>query len=79
MPYSTPELRHGSLGDWWALGKMESAVQNPDGSVRTFSVEVGLSLTPHGDFQQREREFWRLVAEKLPQIAGMLAPSDDAP
>ena len=76
MPYETPELRQGSLGDWWALGKLESAVQNPDGSVRTFSVEVGLSLTPHGDFQPREQEFWRLVAEKLPEIAKLLTPED---
>ncbi len=76
VPYEKPELRHGSMGDWWALGKMESAVQNPDGSMRTFSVEVGLSLTPHGDFQPREAEFWRLVAAKLPQIAEQLSPND---
>ena len=72
IPYDQPEERHGSQGQWWALGKLESAVQNADGSVRTFSVEVGVSLTPHGDYLHCEPEFWRLVAEKLPAIAGQI-------
>jgi hypothetical protein len=72
VPYETPEARTGSMGDWWALGKLESSVQNPDGSMRTFSVEVGISLTPHGDYLHAEQEYWALVAEKLPLIAERL-------
>ena len=72
VPYDEPESRTGSMGDWWALGKLESSVQNPDGSMRTFSVEVGISLTPHGDYLHAEAEYWRLVAEKLPLIAERL-------
>ncbi len=75
-PYDAPERRHGSAGDWWALGRIERAVQNPDGSMRTFSVEVGVSLTPHGDFLHVEKDFWRLVGEKLPLIAKQLAMGD---
>ncbi len=73
VPYKEPSPRQGTMGDWWALGKLESAVTNPDGSLRTFSVEVGVSLTPHGDFQHCEQAFWQLVAEKLPIIARQLA------
>jgi hypothetical protein len=65
-----PQREHGRLG--WALGKLESSVQNPDGSLRTFSVEVGISLTPHGDYLHAEADYWTLVAEKLPQIAERL-------
>ena len=75
-PYAAPERRRASLGDWWALGKLEGVVQNPDGSKRTFSVEVGLSLTPHGDILHCEDEFWRLVGEKLPLIAQELGGGD---
>jgi hypothetical protein len=74
VPFDTPELRHGATGDWWALGELEGSVRNPDGSRRTFTVEVGLSLTPHGDILHHEQAFWRLVAEKLPLIAKELAP-----
>jgi len=63
----------GSAGDWWALGKVESAVQNPDGSMRTFSVEVGISLAPRGDYLHCEADFWKLVGEKLPDIARIIA------
>ena len=73
-PYEAPEQRYGSVGEWWALGKLESTVQNPDGSVRTFSVEVGVSLTPHGDYLHCEDEFWQLVAKRLPEIARQLRP-----
>ncbi|TMB95579.1 MAG: hypothetical protein E6J42_10335 [Chloroflexi bacterium] len=72
-PYDEPLLRHGAAGDWWSLGRVESSIQNPDGSIRTFTVEVGLSITPHGDFLHCEEDFWRLVAEKLPMIAQQLA------
>ena len=69
VPYDKPELRHGATGDWWALGELEGSVRNPDGSRRTFTVEVGLSLNPRGDILHNEAEFWQLVAEKLPLIA----------
>ena len=75
-PYAVPERRRTSFDDWWALGKLEGAVQNPDGSKRTFSVEVGLSITPHGDTLHCEDEFWRLVEEKLPLIAQQLGEGD---
>ena len=75
VPYAIPEKRYGDVGDWWALAKVEQSVQNPDGSRRTFSVEVGLSLKPHGDYLHVEKDFWRLVAEKLPLIADQLAPT----
>jgi hypothetical protein len=74
VPFEKPELRHGATGDWWALGELEGSVQNPDGSRRTFTVEVGLNLTPHGDILHHEAEFWQMVAEKLPQIAKELSP-----
>ena len=74
VPFDAPELRHGATGDWWALGELEGSVRNPDGSRRTFTVEVGLSLIPRGDILHREEEFWRMVAEKLPLIAQKLAP-----
>jgi hypothetical protein len=74
VPFETPELRHGATGDWWALGELEGSVRNPDGSRRTFTVEVGLSLNPHGDILHHEQAFWRLVAEKLPLIAKELSP-----
>jgi hypothetical protein len=48
---------------------LEGSVRNPDGSRRTFTVEVGLSLNPRGDILHNEAEFWQLVAEKLPLIA----------
>jgi hypothetical protein len=73
VPYDDPEPRTGSAGDWWALGKLESSVRNADGSLRTFGVEVGISLTPHGDYLHCEDEYWRLVAEKLPVIAKQVA------
>jgi hypothetical protein len=72
-PYDTPELRHAPGGDWWAIGRIESGIRNPDGSLRTFSVEVGMSIEPHGDFIRCEEAFWRLVAEKLPLIAQQLS------
>jgi len=72
-PYAVPERRWASYGDWWALGELEGAIRNPDGSRRTFTVEVGLSLSPHGDIAHCEKEFWRLVREKLPLIAEQLA------
>ena len=72
VPYAIPEKRRGDSGDWWALGKVERSVRNPDGSVRTFCVEVGLSLKPHGDYLHVEGDFWRLVADKLPLIAEQL-------
>lgn len=75
-PYAAPERRRASFGDWWALGKLEGEIQNPDGSKRTFGVEVGLSITPHGDILHCEDEFWRLVREKLPLIAEQLAGGD---
>jgi hypothetical protein len=75
VPYETPELRHGATGDWWALGELEGSVRNPDGSRRTFTVEVGLSLSPRGDIMHNEEEFWRLVADKLPLIAKELVPT----
>jgi hypothetical protein len=74
VPFDKPEMRHGATGDWWALGELEGSVRNPDGSRRTFTVEVGLSLTPHGDILHHEQEFWRMVSEKLPLIAKELAP-----
>jgi hypothetical protein len=74
VPFDVPELRHGATGDWWALGEVEGSVRNPDGSRRTFTVEVGLSLIPHGDILHREEEFWRMVADKLPLIAQKLRP-----
>ena len=74
VPFDVPELRHGATGDWWALGQLEGSVRNPDGSRRTFTVEVGLSLIPHGDILHREEEFWQMVAEKLPLIAKELRP-----
>ena len=40
--------------------------------MRTFSVEVGISLAPHGDYLHAEDDYWRLVAEKLPLIAERL-------
>jgi hypothetical protein len=69
VPYDNPQARSGSGGDWWALGKLESAVQNADGSMRTFSVEVGIGLHPHGDYLHCEDDYWQLVSEKLPAIA----------
>ena len=75
-PYAAPERRRVISGDWWALGQIEGVVQNPDGSKRTFSVEVGLSITPHGDILHCEEEFWRLVVEKLPLIAEELGGGD---
>jgi hypothetical protein len=75
-PYAAPERRRGSFGDWWALGKLEREMQNQDGSKRSFTVEVGVSLTPHGDFLHCEEEFWRLVGEKLPLIAQELGGGD---
>lgn len=73
VPYDEPEERTGSLGDWWAIGKVESSVQNADGSLRTFSVEVGVSLTPHGDFQHTAGDYWQLLAKQLPLIAQKIA------
>ncbi len=75
-PYAVPERRQGSYGDWWALAELEGAIKNPDGSRRTFTVEVGVSLTPHGDILHHEKEFWRLVGEKLPLIAERLASGE---
>jgi hypothetical protein len=72
-PYDTPELRHSGSGDWWAIGCIEGSIRNSDGSLRMFSVEVGMSITPHGDYIRAEPEYWRLVAEKLPLIAEQLA------
>ncbi len=74
VPYEAPQARSGSGGDWWALGKLESAVQNADGSFRTFSVEVGISLQPHGDYLHCEDDYWKLVAEMLPKIGQQVAP-----
>jgi len=72
-PYEEPQRRQAGGADWWSLGRVESEIQNPDGSIRSFSVEVGLTITPHGDFLHCEEAFWRLVAEKLPLIAQHLA------
>ena len=78
VPYDNPEPRTGNAGDWWALGKVESAVKNTDGSMRTFSVEVGLSLAPRGDYLHCEADFWKLVTEKLPEIARIIADGGSA-
>ena len=78
VAYESPVARTGSAGDWWALGKIESAVKNSDGSMRTFSVEVGISLAPRGDYLHCEAEFWKLVGEKLPDIARIIAEGNRA-